>query len=352
MNAFEVFKVGAHTSSNGKTLNFSEEMLRDSANKYDPSLHEAPIVVGHPKDNHPAFGWIKSLDFSDGKLTATPGEVNADFAEIVASGAYKKRSASWYLPDSPTNPKPGTLYLRHVGFLGAQPPAIKGLQDVTFHEHEEGVVEFADTGFVAGILATAMRKLREWLIAEKGIDAADQVISPWVISELEAESRKPIEDTNPLPAVQSFNEPEKKEMLTPEEIAALKAENEKLKSAAVDFSEKESSIAKRELMLAKREIGLEVDAMIAAGKVLPTSKDGLVEFMASLDDDSMTVEFGEGDAAKKLSPRQFMKDFINSMPKVIDFSEHSKAETEDAKASSLKEANQTIRDQVEGKKSA
>ncbi|MDL6388248.1 peptidase, partial [Escherichia coli] len=70
--------------------------------------------------------------------------LDPQFAEMVTDGRFKKVSASFYLPDSPSNPKPGVLYLRHVGFLGAQPPSVKGLKQVSFSEQEEGVVEFAD----------------------------------------------------------------------------------------------------------------------------------------------------------------------------------------------------------------
>lgn len=334
MKPFEIFKPGKHTSAGGSTLEFSEDTLRQAVAAYDPALHEAPIVVGHPKDNHPAFGWVKSLDFSDGRLLANPGEVNPDFAEIVASGAYKKRSASWYLPDSPSNPKPGTLYLRHVGFLGAQPPSIKGLKDVSFNEAEEGVVEFADTSFVAYLLASILRRLREWIISDKGIEAADAVVPAYVVSELEAESRKqdPVEALIPA---SSFSEKEEPGM-TQAEIDAMKAENERLKAEgqkAADFAEKQADIAKRESTLMRKEIGMEIDALVAAGKVLPAQKAGLVEFMASLDEAEQVIAFGEGDGAKKLSPRQFMRDFLGAMPKVVDFKEHSR----DAGASSADE---------------
>ena len=64
------------------------------------------------------------------------------FTDWVAAGRYKKRSASFYTADHPSNPTPGKPYLRHVGFLGAQPPAVKGLAD--FAGTDEPVYEFAD----------------------------------------------------------------------------------------------------------------------------------------------------------------------------------------------------------------
>ena len=122
----EVFRVGKHTDSAGSTKEWSEDELKTIASKYDPTFHEAPVVIGHPKDNAPAFGWAKSLEYQDGSLYATLDKVNSDFAQAVEDGAYKKRSISLY-PD---------LSLRHIGLLGAMPPAIKGLEDIAFNEGE------------------------------------------------------------------------------------------------------------------------------------------------------------------------------------------------------------------------
>ena len=125
MNPIEIFRAGTHTDSHGATLSFSESDLAATARAYDPAVSEAPIVVGHPKADAPAYGWIKSLSAEGGRLFATPDQVDPSFAEMVRAGRYKKLSASLYAPDSPANPSPGAWYLRHVGFLGAQPPAIR-----------------------------------------------------------------------------------------------------------------------------------------------------------------------------------------------------------------------------------
>ena len=64
MKPLHIFRAGRHTASCGTALDFDETTLQASAAAYDPALHEAPIVVGHPRDNGPAFGWIKGLSFS------------------------------------------------------------------------------------------------------------------------------------------------------------------------------------------------------------------------------------------------------------------------------------------------
>jgi hypothetical protein len=141
-----IFKPGNQTAMSGVTLAFSESDLADSARAYDPAKHEAPIVIGHPRHDAPAYGWVKSLSCTNEGLNAEPHQVDADFAELVATGRYKKISASFYLPDAANNPVPGVYYLRHVGFLGAQPPAVKGLKQAEFADAEDGVVEFGDWG--------------------------------------------------------------------------------------------------------------------------------------------------------------------------------------------------------------
>lgn len=331
MQPIEIFRTGSHTATNGQTLPFDSVALSAAVSAYDPSLHEAPVVVGHPKDNHPAFGWIDHLELKDGVVLAHPKQVDADFAELVKQGKYKKRSASWYLPDSPNNPKPGTLYLRHVGFLGAQPPALKGLKDVRFNEAEKGVVEFADASvspFVFFNIANLLRKWREKIIAKDGIEEADKLLPTYDIDSfaeeaerLRRERDKPLTATIPV----SFTE---SNTMTPEQIAALQAENAQLKADAakgqVSFAEQETALKARELALAKREISTQIDALVVSGKVLAAQKAGLIEFMTGLESTTLTVEFGEGDTAKKVSPRQFMLDYLGSMPNLIEFAELSK----------------------------
>ena len=318
MQPIEIFKVGTHTAMNGVKMPFTKDLLSAAVSGYDAKTHEAPVVVGHPKDNHPAFGWIDHLELTnDGVVLAHPKQVDADFAELVKDGKYKKVSASWYLPDSPANPKPGTLYLRHVGFLGAMPPAIKGLGDVQFSEGEQGVVEFGDASpWAWDGLVRIMRRWREKIIAKEGIEAADKEIPSYEIDNLaeEAERLRRKQAAESQPSFSEGNPP----------MTTQTPPNKTPEQQTADFAERERTIAERERALAKREISTQVDALIAQGKVVPAQKAGLVEFMASLDDTAQTVEFGEGAQAKKQSPRQFMSEYLGAMPKVIDFNEHSK----------------------------
>lgn len=335
MKPFDIFRPGRHTASNGTTLDFTEAQLRDAVAAYDPKLHEAPITVGHPKDNLPAYGWIQGLSFDEGTgaIQAQPQQVDAEFSDMVGAGRFKKRSASWYLPDAPNNPTPGKLYLRHVAFLGAQPPAVKGLRDVSFAE-EEGVIEFSSAErFAWGSLTSIMRGLREWIIGKDGQEAADKLVPNWMISDLDAASKAEADPVSATPAAMpafSEGDPMKIEELQAQ-VAALTAERDQLKTQqAADFAERDTALAAREAAVAASEAkiaraGVEarVDAAVKAGRALPKDKARLVDFAMGLADADKTIDFGEGDKAEKITQREAYLRQVEAAPKVVDYREAS-----------------------------
>jgi Arc/MetJ-type ribon-helix-helix transcriptional regulator len=252
----EVFRAGKHVSSSGAEREWSVDDLVRMAEAYDPASHQAPIVVGHPKDNDPAFGWVKALKVDGNTLLAMPDQVAPEFAELVKAGRYKKRSISLY-PN-------GTL--RHVGFLGAQPPAVKGLKDIEFAGLAADTYEFADEE-EAGM--TEVERLRKELAEEK-----------------------------------------KKR-----ELAEGKAANA------------ETSFAELQAKTKKQEIDAFIDQGVKDGKILSAWKDqGLAEFMGALDGQTETYEFCEG---KKEAPVEWFKRFIHSFAEHPLFKEMAKPKKEE-----------------------
>ena len=320
MKRLNIFKAGTHIAANGAKITFSEDDLRKAVEAYDPGLHEAPIVVGHPKDNLPAYGWVKSLAYGEDGLDAVPDQVDEQFSELVEKGRFKKISASFYTPDSPANPKPGQYYLRHVGFLGAQPPAIKGLKGVEFNEAEEGVVEFSD--YSMSVIGRLFRSMRDWIISEKGIDEADKVIPDFYVQDLEFESRQPIQET-PEPAFAEPTADRSKPEMTDKTIEQQKADLEALQAdlekREADFAEREKAIKAKEAENIRAQNSAYVEKQIEAGKVLPAMKERMVEFMCSLSDETV-VEFGEGE---KQTAVETFKTLIEAN-KPVDFEERSK----------------------------
>jgi hypothetical protein len=326
-----IFKSGTHTASCGTSLQFDEAALLASAAAYDPELHEAPLVVGHPSDNGPAYGWVQGLSFSDGQLDAEPHQVNPDFEELVQSGAYKKLSASFYSPDSPTNPVPGTWYLRHVGFLGAQPPAIKGLKAIGFSESEPGIVEFSSADTNNWATADFMRKLREWMIGKFGKEDADEVVPGYMVEGMETAARQPDPDPEPKQALEpspAFSEPDPKgPNMTPEELAAaqakLDAAQANIDSQAAQFAEREAKLADAEQALAMAGIKDSIDNLVTTGQILPGEVDRLASFMGGLGKDHV-VEFSEDGKDAKVGASEYLLGLFAAMPARVEFSEQSK----------------------------
>ena len=130
MKPIHIFRVARHTSAGGTTFDFNDEPLRASAEAYDPAVHEAPLLIGHPSDNAPAYGWVSELSFwvselsfdEGAELEAEPAQVEAQFAGAVADGRFKKVSAWFYTPESAGNPAPGAALRCRAGNGGGGAP--------------------------------------------------------------------------------------------------------------------------------------------------------------------------------------------------------------------------------------
>lgn len=320
----QIFKSGRHTAMSGQALAFSESDLQATVAAYDPAKHEAPLVVGHPVHDMPAYGWVQSLQFNEGGIDATPAQVNSDFADMVAAGAFKKISASFYSPEAPSNPVPGVYYLRHVGFLGAQPPAIKGLRSPSFADNEVGVVTFAEWDDVTN--AGLWRNLREWIISKFGLADADNVIPGYQVTSLEQAAVDEVRqaaseqgDTEALQPIPSFSESQRQEStVTEAEAALLRTQN----------AEQATRIAQLEAaQQAARMQGVHAAhvAFCEGLKGLAPALHGVA--VATLDHlaaQPTAVEFGEGEARAPLLDQ--LKAMLTALPPAVTFGEHATSE--------------------------
>jgi hypothetical protein len=274
----KLMRPGSFTSVEGTKVDFSEAMLAGAAAAYDVVSDPAPIVVGHPTLDAPAFGWVKDVVVQDGYLCAEPDPEKLDpaFAEAVNAGRYSKVSARFYLAEDPNNPKPGQLYLKHVGFLGGAAPGVKGLGTVSFSEEGDG-------------------------------------------------------------AAITIEQPTETEM--PKEQEASFAERESaLEIKASQLAEREAAVATKEgevaaAALAARHAGNVsfAEALVGMGKLAPAGKDLAVIALDGLDDVT-TVSFGEGDARQELTPVAALKKLFDGSGTIVAFGEHAAPKPGDADA--------------------
>ena len=324
---FEIFKSGTRTDNNGRTVTITDADVAQAAAAYDPKLHEAPLVIGHPKTDAPAYGWVGGLHADGGVLSADFAQMDDDFVGLVQSGRYKKVSASFYPPDSPSNPKPGSWYLRHVGFLGAQPPAVKGLSAINFAE-DDVYVEFSE--YAHRRAASIFRRLREWLIEQYDTATADKVVADWEIRDIEESA-----DWKPEPPTPAFADPatptdpethENKETpMSPEEqLTAEKAAREQAeaKAAAAEAELKRLQDEQdRVLREGKHEQNAEfAEALVKEGRLKPADKALMVQVLDFADYPEQTsVEFGEGSTIGEA-----LRQFLRGLPEVLPSGHHAK----------------------------
>lgn len=341
--SYEIFRAGTRTDANGNTVTITEADLAAAAQAYDPQVHEAPIVVGHPKADAPAYGWVKSLNVQKGVLTADFAQVDEGFADLVKAGRYKKVSASFYPPTSPNNPKPGIWTLRHVGFLGAQPPAVKGLSAISFAEGEV-YVEFAEDAHLQ--TASLLSRFRDWFIGRFGLEEADKVLPDWqieAIKELAAvpQTHVPAEFTESPPPPEN-HENKETPMSLEQELAAEKAAREAAEKKAAE-SQAELKKLQDEQHTALRDGAHEQNAefaegLVKKGRLKPADKDLVVKVLDFAEyPDDVTADFGEGSKKQPLSAalRAF---FTAVLPKQIQGGEMAKGGTPSGLAADFAEA--------------
>lgn len=315
---FEIFRSGERISADGSRWNITDADVQRAAEVYDPKLHEAPIVIGHPAMNAPAYGWVPKLAADGGSLTAEFAQMDDGFAEAVRAGRYKKVSASFWPPGHPNNPVPDSYYLRHVGFLGAHAPAVKGLRAIEFGEAEEGVIEFSEAAH--GIAARLWRNMREWLIAQFGQDAADKVVPDWEIEGIKEMAARPDLPPDPVlfadPPPTPQPNPQENPMSQEDQAAALAAEKAAREKAEADAAQAKAELKKLQDEQAKdlRDAAHQQNAdfaegLVKEGRLKPADKALVVQVLDFAEHpEHTTADFGEGEAAKPLGTalREFL----------------------------------------------
>jgi len=156
----DVFRAGDY----GEKGSYTPADLDAVVDNYNPAEHEAPVVIGHPEHDAPAFGWVAGLRRVGDMLQAKLRQLPPQFESLVRQGQFKKRSVAFYQTAR-------GLALRHLAFLGAMPPAVKGLKDLRLCEFRDNsafiAVEFQNFGMDAAGLA--IRKLIETIAAAGNI---------------------------------------------------------------------------------------------------------------------------------------------------------------------------------------
>ena len=255
----EIARTGTFTDSVGRPQTFTEQDLDAIARTYDPDRRDAPLCIGHPKDNAPAFGWVEKLKHEGAKLFATFAHVPGEVKKLVAKKHYRHVSMS-LMPDR--------VSLRHVALLGAAQPAIDGLRAVELNDGGDAItVDFAADG-------------------GEGDDMTVEELQRQV-GQLQAQ----------LEALKTENTDLKKKADThkqdKDKAEAAKTDAEqKAQKASADFAAYRGKIETE-----RREA--RVAALVKEGKVKPAERADVLDFAAKLAGQDGTVDFAAPDGKRE-----------------------------------------------------
>ena len=246
----EALKTGTFKAKNGKDVNFSTDDLDAIVSHYDPSKREAALVFGHPEDTHPSYGWVEKFRRTGEVLEALVKDIPEAVKTLIRKKRYKKRSLSL---------EADGVTVRHLGLLGAVPPAVDGLADIELSEGAKA------------------------LVIELSIESLEQ------------------------------EEP----TMTPEEIKALQDENEALKkdkeALKTDNKKLQTDLSASAEEKAKTEVATKVDKLVEEKRILPAQKDAVSAIALSLGKSEDAIELSSGAGAKTV--QQHFWDFLEAQSK-------------------------------------
>ncbi|SDB03922.1 Mu-like prophage I protein [Desulfonatronum thiosulfatophilum] len=261
MSWINIARVGKFRAMNGEDVDLTPERLDKIASSYDPAKRQAPLVFGHPETNGPAFGWADQVRRVGDVLQAKLGNVSDQVRRVVEQGLYRYVSMSLF-PDGG---------LRHIGLLGATPPAIDGLGEVSFADEAGMTINFSKPTEEDDV------ELKEALAKIAALEAEIQRLKG--NSEFAAQLE---EAKTALKAAQT----------------ALADERSAKEALGAEFALFQGKVegANRESRFGK---------LVAEGKALPGDKKNVLAFAASLAKDTeTTLDFAAGDKTEKVGAEE------------------------------------------------
>jgi len=333
---FPAFVGGEQVDSNGTkkvwTENELDQIVTNTKKLIDKNIFSgAPMVIGHPKTDAPAYGWIHDLKRDGNVLSVKGDKLHDEFAKGVENGLWPNRSIR-------IGKGADGFYLKHVGFLGAVPPAIGGMDSIYNANTDDECFDYSyQDSITPNIISRMMRRMREFIINKFDVETADSVIPDYEIESLSDHANNLRDEDNNTPTSYSQPEPTKTGDEPMPEFSQAQMDDAVEKAAAQAKADTEAEFANKQKeheteLTAERnkrlvvEFSKNITALVDEGRLLPAQTEGMSEFMLQLsDNDEANFEFSAGEKGKeetiKKSPLDWFNDFTASLGKQIDFKE-------------------------------
>lgn len=276
---------------------YTEKDLDSMVESFSNKGFEAPVKLGHnkaqEKDGQPAFGWIERVYREGKKLLADFSDVPKKVAEAIRNKQYRQVSSEiiW-------NYKEGMpRVLRAVALLGADIPAVKGLEPL-----DKAEIVFDDNQ----------------------VDVKYCQIK--------------FEDKWQEPEIYIFKEVEMETKEFKEQIEALEAKTKELEGQVKDGESAKTQLKEFKASARAEKIKNTIDNWKKEGKVLPAQEKELQSLMESSTEEKVYSEDG-----KDMSQLDIVCKLFDSMPNLVEFAELA---SEDGKIPETKEFA-TVSDEID-----
>lgn len=299
----EVFRAGTHRDSLGRTHTFSRAQLDEIVTNLQAGT-PPPHVITHKELYSPfRYGDVVEARRDGDSLYVKSANIEPQFARLVEDGRLRDRSVRLARNDK-------GLTLSHVAWLGAEPPAVEGMAPVQFAAALDQVMDFSwEEARSAGLLARAMRRLREFLIDKYSVEDADRVMPSYEVESADALYTQALsEESTDSPTFSAPAPAADGEDMSAAETERLKAELEAANAQNAEFARANAALQREKRVATFTALAA---AAIAAGRLTPAQAEGMAEFAANLADaDGDAFEFSAGDGTAKKSPAAWFSDFI------------------------------------------
>lgn len=312
----EIFRAGTQTSSNGTTQTFSETDLDQMVANHS-SDHAIPHVITHNEMYSPfSYASGKELKREGKSLYVKSDQVEPQFSKLLEEGRLFNRSIR-------LTPAEQGYQVAHIAWLGAEPPAVKGMAPVSFADTASGL-DFATAMPAWGVdsIADLFAAVRDFVIDKHDLSTADQILPRWSIDSLR-EIAKTMRDTKQQEFTQIPLEGNTVDITQEELDKQIAAATKAGKAAAqADFAKSEQKSA---ALLAKEKLAGRVlhytqhlnDLKTADGRprLTPAQMQGLPETLAHMEI-SAPADFSVGEDKTK-TPLDYLQQLLGSIEPAV-----------------------------------
>lgn len=341
----DLLRPGVWKDKTGKVIEVTKDTINkivDATKKFTYQDDTLPIVKGHPKEDDPAYGWVKKSNIAvdeNGHLVATLSEdefTDEAFVEDVKKKKFKNISIA--------TRKDGSL--RHIGFFGAKTTAINGLEPVQLAEEDDEIFLFDSYSFAENEESLAVElgdyemndypfrtirrmftRLKTFLAEKYGAEEANKLFPDYELDETgEAPRIYKRVSNNMLYAEEELDKliySETNKDGNMDTIEKLKAQNEQLKQSVTQLKS-DLENANNSLTQAQREKALNAAYQFCESdemkkRISPAMKNKIAYLMVELEE---TGEFefaetdGENETTAKAKAVETFKEILKGLPEL------------------------------------